>query len=341
MAEIDESGLKELIKKNPVGAYLIYGEEEYLVKVYTERLVNASVDESFRDFNFHVFEGENVEIPEIYESASAVPMMAESKCVLVKNYPFGTAGDGEMKALEELLKDNPEDNCLIFSYPAGAPKATDIKHASSLFSKYGYVVKFDKKTKGELRKILESGALKREKSFEKGVADYLISCVGDDLNLLGNELEKVCAYAGESIKYSDVDAVCIKSLDARVFDMVKDLVAGHFDAAFRKLSQLFARREDEYMILGALIAQYTDMYRACAAVSAGRRAAEVSSYYPSYKGKDFRLNNAARNASDMSLPQIGKCIEILAKADTALKSTRADKKQVLEQTLVSLARAGR
>lgn len=342
MPEIDEAKLKELIKKSPVGAYLIYGEEQYLVGVYTDKLVNACVDESFRDFNLRVFEPDfETDLSDIYEACSAVPMMAECKCVLVKNYPVDKAEDKDVKMLEMILQDNPEDNCLIFSYPANNPKATDIKPFATLFTKHGYTVKFGKKTKDDLRKVIESGALKRGKSFEKGVADYLVTSVGDDLKLLGNELEKVCAYAGETIKKSDVDAVCIKSLEANVFDMVKDLMAGRFDSAFGKLSLLFANREDEYMILGALISQYTDIYRAVSAVSAGGRATDVAAYYPSYKGKDFKLNNAARNGSKMSLPKIGKCIEILSSADTALKSTGGDKKQILEQTLVKLARAGR
>ncbi|MEE1011242.1 MAG: hypothetical protein U0L11_04315, partial [Acutalibacteraceae bacterium] len=169
----------------------------------------------------------------------------------------------------------------------------------------------------------------------------LITCVGSDLNTLLNETEKVCAYAqGEEVLRSDVDAVCIKSLDAKVFDMIKDLTAGRFDSAFRKLSQLFEQREDEFQILGALIAQYSDIYRAKAAVKSGNRAEVVAKYY-NYAGKEFRLTNAARNGSSLSFEAIGECVEILLQADNTLKSSALDKRLVLEQTVVKLARAGR
>ncbi|MBR6940897.1 MAG: DNA polymerase III subunit delta [Clostridia bacterium] len=341
MSALTEDALKEKIKSSPFGAYLLYGEETFLVKVYTDKLVKASVGDAFSDFNLRVFENDDCDLNEIYDSALAVPMMAEGKCVLVRNYPAAEAEDSDLALLKELLADNPPDNCLIFSYPALQPSASEIGEIVKLFNEKGIVVKFGKKQMSDLVKIVESGAKKRGKTFERGVAEYMVSCVGNDLNLLGNELEKVCAYCGETVRRGDVDAVCIKTLEAKVFDMVGELVNGNFDKAFRMLSNLFAKREDEYMILGALISQYTDIYRAKAAVKNSKNAVEVAAAYPSlYKGKDFKLKRSVRPASTMTFEQLDSCLEILADADRALKSTQQDKKQVLEYTLVRLARAG-
>ena len=116
MPTLNESGLKEKLKVNPVGAYVIYGEESYLKKIYIDKIIAKTVDESFADFNFHTFDGKNTTLAEIYESAEAVPMMAETKCVLVKDYPLDTLDDSGFEQLEQLLRDNPEDCALIFSF---------------------------------------------------------------------------------------------------------------------------------------------------------------------------------------------------------------------------------
>lgn len=341
MPILNESALKDKLKENPVGIYLIYGEESYLKKIYIEKIIKKTVDPSFEDFNFHSFDGKDSTLSEIYECAGAVPMMAETKCVLVKDFPLDTLDDNGFEQLETVLEDNSEDCALVFSFVTYEPKGAKWNKAVKLFEKYGNAVKLDKKTAADLVKMLESGAKKRGKPFDKGVASYLINCVGSDLNTLLNETEKVCAFAeGEFVKKSDVDAVCIKSLDAKVFDMIKDLTAGRFDSAFRKLSLLFEQREDEFQILGALIAQYSDIYRAKAAVKSGERAEAVAKYY-NYTGKEFRLSNAARNGSSLSFGDIGECIEILQWADTTLKSSALDKRLVLEQTVVKLARVGR
>lgn len=341
MPILNESALKEKLKGNPVGAYLIYGEESYLKKIYIDKIVAKTVDESFADFNFHTFDGKDCTLSDVYECAEAVPMMAETKCVLVKDFPLDLLDDNGFEQLERVLSDNPDDCALIFSFTAHEPKGAKWNKAVKLFDKFGYAVKLDRKTPAELIKLIESGAKKRNKPFAKGVASYLISCVGSDLNTLLNEMEKVCAYAsGEEVTKTDVDSVCIKSLDAKVFDMIKDLISGRFDSAFRKLSLLFEQREDEFQILGALIAQYSDIYRAKAAVKSGNRAEDVAKYY-NYAGKEFRLTNAARNGSSLSFADIAECMEILSWADTTLKSSALDKRLVLEQTVVKLARVVR
>lgn len=341
MPALNEAALKDKLKADPVGVYLIYGEESYLKKTYIDKIVSKTVDPAFEDFNFHNFDGKECTLSDIYESAEAVPMMAETKCVLVKDFPLDTLDDNGFEQLERVVSDNPDDCALVFSFVSYEPKGAKWNKAIKLFEKYGFAVKLDKKTSIEISKILESGAKRRGKPFAKGVASYLITCVGSDLNTLLNETEKVCAYAqGEEVQKSDVDAVCIKSLDAKVFDMIKDLTAGRFDSAFRKLSLLFEQREDEFQILGALIAQYSDIYRAKAAVKSGNRAEMIAKYY-NYAGKEFRLTNAARNGSSLSFDAIGECIDILMQADATLKSSALNKRLVLEQTVVKLARAGR
>ena len=340
MPALNESGLKEKLRSNPLGIYLIYGEESYLKKTYIEKIISKTVDKSFEDFNLHVFDGKECTLSDVYEIAGAVPMRAESKCVSVKDFPLDTLDDNGFEQLEKVLSDNPDDCALIFSFAAYEPKGAKWNKAVKMFEKYGCSVKLEKKSTVDLIKMLESGAKKRGASFDKGATAYLVSCVGSDLNTLLNELEKVCAYAqNDLIKKSDIDAVCIKSLDAKVFDMIKDLTAGRFESAFRKLSVLFEQREDEFQILGALIAQYSDIYRAKAAVKSGGRAEMIANYY-NYAGREFRLTNAARNASSLSFDDICECIDILAQADLMLKSSSVDKRLVLEQTVVRLARTG-
>lgn len=339
MPAVNETALKEKLRSEPVGVYLIYGEENYLKKAYTDKIVSKTVDEAFADFNFHVFDGKEASLSEIYESAGAVPVMAESKCVLVKDFPFDSLDDNGFEQLETVIKDNPDDCALIFSMLTYEPKGAKWNKTIKLFEKNAFAVKFDRKTAVDLAKTVESGAKKRGKAFEKGVSNYFVSSVGSDLNTLLNELEKVCAYAENEITKKDVDAVCIKSLDAKVFDMIRDLTAKRFDSAFKKLELLFEQREDEFQIMGALIASYSDIYRAKAAVKSGERAESVAKYY-NYAGKEFRLTNAARNSSSMTFEDIGECIDILVQADTAMKSSSLDKRLILEETIVKLARAG-
>ncbi len=337
MPVLSESGLKEKLRSTPTGAYLIYGDEDYLKKVYVDRIIDKTVDKSFEDFNLHVFDGNEAVLGDVYDSAQAFPVMSETNCIVVKDMPLDTLDTGNVALLNELLSELPESCALVFCMISRSVSGEKWKKIINLFDTFGSVVKLDKKEKNDLVRTIEKGAENRGAPFAAGVASYLISCVGSDLNTVINETDKLCSYAkGRTVTKDDVDAVCPKTLEAKVFDITKALHSGRFSIAQQKLSNVIAQKEDPLMILGAFIMSYTDMYRVRAAVTAGKRAEDVAKLY-NYSGKVFRLTNAQRESHGLSLSSIYSCIELLAEADRMMKSSSVSKTLILEQTLARLA----
>ena len=339
MAANGEQLLKEKIRTSPLGAYLIYGDEDYLKKVYTDKIVSAVVDDDFAEFNYHKFDGKEASLGDIYDSVEALPMMSDSTCVLVEDMPFDTLDEDGISMLTDMIVNIPESCALIFYMRSSELPSKNRDSIKKLFEEYGTLAKLEKKESGDIVRTVENAAKKRGVPFENGVARYLIECVGNDLNTVHNEMEKLCAYAlGRTVTKADIDTVCSKTLEAKAFDILRSLHSGRFEIAMQKLQTLISQKEEPVMLLGAFITSYMDIYRARAAVVSGFDAAEPSKYYD-YKRKEFRLNNAARDSRGLSLPAIYECIEILAKADDLLKSYETDKAMVLEQTLTKLAAA--
>lgn len=92
------------------------------------------------------------------------------------------------------------------------------------------------------------------------------------------------------------------------------------------------------MILGTLVGAYVDMYRVKLSLNGGERA-EYPAQFFNYKGKEFRLRNASRDAAKMDIRQLRGCLDMLSAADTALKSGVADPRITLERLLVQLSAA--
>lgn len=334
---LDERSLKEKIKSSPTGAYLICGDEDYLKKVYVDRIVSASVEADFADFNFHKYDGKECVLGDVYDSVEAFPMMSSTSCVLVTDMALNSLEGNEADMLSDMVRDVPDTCALIFYMKSVATSSAGWKSVKQLFEEYGSLVVLDKKTTSDVIKTLESAAKKNGVPFEKYAASYLIECVGNDLNTLHNELQKLCAYAsGRTIAKADIDAVCAKSLEAKAFDIMRALHSGNFDLAMNKLAVVLAQREEPIKLLGAFITSYLDIYRAKAAIVSGYQASEAAKYFD-YKKKEFRLNNAVRDGKGLSLPAIYRCLDILAQADDMLKSYETDKNLVLEQTLAKLA----
>ena len=100
--------------------------------------------------------------------------------------------------------------------------------------------------------------------------------------------------------------------------------------------KLLSEKERPEMILGTLISAYVDMYRVKLALVAGEKA-EYPAQFFNYKGREFRLRNAARDANTLSVEELRRCLDLLGTADRALKSGTSDEKTVLERLLVQLS----
>ena len=70
-------------KLDPV--YFLFGEEEFLIEEALDRIVAATVDESTRSFNYDLLHGTDITTNEIIERASAYPVMADRRVVVVKD----------------------------------------------------------------------------------------------------------------------------------------------------------------------------------------------------------------------------------------------------------------
>ena len=76
------------------------------------------------------------------------------------------------------------------------------------------------------------------------------------------EMDKLAAYTGErdAIEDADIDAVCVKTLECSVFELVDAQVAGRYAQAFTLLQNLLLGGEDRFMVLSMLLRQYRILY---------------------------------------------------------------------------------
>ncbi len=339
MPVITEKELKANIKASTFSnLYFLYGEEKYLVKYYSDLLVKKIVDPAFSDFNLHVYDGKNADIDEIYVAAEALPMMSEYSCILIKDMPTDNLNSEDAAKFIGLIEDIPETTVVLISLPTldVNMKSAKAKNVFSALTKYGCVVEFSRFGTQQLIKLIEKGA--KERGCECGYSEsfYLISLIGDDMSVILNELQKICSFKKQgTITKADIDAVVVKSMQARAFDLTKALVAGNCDTAMDILDVLMSMREEPINILGAIITPYVDMYRAKVYTSGGLRAEDASKDY-NYRNKEFRLTNASKTASKYSVKQLRQFLEVLYDADILLKTTSVEPRMILEQTVTKL-----
>ena len=335
MAIISETQVKQQIKARELARlYVICGREDYLKQHYAAQICNAAVEESFRDFNFHRFEGKDITLDDLAQATEAMPLGSGRSCVLVRDFPLESMAKDEDFA--RFLTELPEHAVLVFWQDTAEFKPKKSKALLEAISSAGFAAELNAPDSAQTLRLVAAGVKARGGVIDRATAEYFIQSVGGDLNLLQNELEKLCGYAaGAAITRAHVDAVCVKSLDAKSFDMVKAVAAGNGSQALRLLDELFQQRVSPQMLLGSLVANYVDIFRASAAMQSGKRAEDPAKLFD-YKGKTFRLQNAGRMAQRLKPAQIQRSLDLLDQADRRLKNSAMDNRLVMEQCVIGL-----
>lgn len=335
-----EAALRRQIKENTQGLYVLYGEESYLTEQYAHLIASQTVEEAMEAFNLHRFDGQAVGLEQLEEAVEALPVMADKKAVLVRDMDIGGA---DSDRLLELITHLPEECVLVFWQMTVQPDRRKgwtnfLKEAEKL----GTVMKFTRKTPEDVVKLLVAGAKRRGCVLAPADARYMLEQAGNDLHLLLNELEKLAALATDGvITRESIDIAGTKNLEARVYDLSKVILRGRGQEAFDLLQQLFAQREEPLAVLGALSTAYADLYRARVATAGGQPADSLARFYAGYKNKEFRLRNALREGNRMDISALRQALQVLAAADTGLKSGRGDGRVLLEQAVAQLLQLSR
>ena len=340
MPELTEQALKRQIKENAFSTlYMIYGDEPYLKSFYAGRICERAVDSAMRDFNFHRFEGKSVDFDVVSEAVEAFPMMSARTCVLLKDVPVDTLSQGDRDKLMQILSDIPPTCTVVLwmdTVDVQPKKSAKWRAFLKDISPYAELVALDKRGSADIVKLVRSGAQKRGCEISPPTANYFISLVGSDLTKVLQELEKLCAFKGAGeITQQDVDAVAVRTVEAVGFDITKAMFAGDAARALTILSRLFRQKSEPVMILGALIACYVDIYRVKVFTLSGGRPEDAAKTF-NYKGKEFRLRNAARDGRNLSLSDARRCLDILYRCDSDLKGSGMDPKLLLERCITEL-----
>lgn len=322
--------------------YFLYGKETFLSEGYLKKLTEKVVPKGTESFNLHQFDGEGLNMVSLSVEAEALPLMAEKKCVVLKNPNIEKMGKEDFDALMEMVEDpNPTTVFIIFvnAYDLNPKKSAKVRKLGETVAKNGVTVDFSPKTGGELIKIIKQRATKAGCTIDTPAASYLIERCGSSLEQLTVEIDKLTAYRPqEEITKKDIESITGVSLEASVFDLSKAMMQNNFNRAFAILDELFLSRQEPLAILAVLNMTFIDLYRAKTATLASKSVQDVCAVFP-YRGKEFRIRNAFRDVPRYSVKTLRNCLEILAEADIQLKTSRADGRIVVEKVLSSILQA--
>ncbi len=314
--------------------YLFFGEEEFLIQEAVDLIIKKVVDPGARDFNFNTLYCKDTSSSELVNLCQTLPFMSEKRLVIAKEIDVFKAAD-----LEELipyLNDPSPGTCLVML--SNQPRY-EKKSVTSAVEAHGAVTRFYALLDREIIAWIEEWARTRGLSIRRDAAQFLWQTLGNDLQKIGNELEKVLIslQSKKTVTFDDVKTVAGDFREYSSFDLAAALGRKNREQAFLILSRLIQEGEAPVGLLGSIAWNFRRLMQAKAMESAGMGPDAIT--------KKLRIifHQAGLFKEQMrcyTLDELREVFSIMLSTDKALKSSGLNGRLVLERMILRMCGGG-
>ncbi|MBO5852737.1 MAG: DNA polymerase III subunit delta [Clostridia bacterium] len=320
--------------------YMVCGDDIYLKKQALSRITQAVVspddDMNLVRYNF------GVSMQELYDELNGFPVMSDKKCVVLSDFDIEKAPKSDLEQLIEIIGD-PCDTSVFVLYFGNTDidlkKSKKVKSVVAAVTKAGGdVVCLEHKSAEELVRWLCSSAKKQGLVLSPKNAQYITEICSTDINFLTNELTKLCVYTKEGeITKQIIDKVCVKSVDASIFDLSSKVILGDTAGAMKLLDELYYMNIDSMPIFYNIASAYVDMYRVSEAKREGRNNIdELAEQFGIPSNRVFLLRKAANNLRKFDSNKLSLSFDAIIKTEKELKSYSITDRVAVEKLVVRL-----
>lgn len=323
---------RDLSAGTPGRLYVFHGEETYLREHYLGRLRDAVLAEGLGEFNRHDLSAKDMSPHALEEAVDCLPMMAERTLIVVTDFDLFKSADKDEYI--RILSNLPDYCCLVFLYDVIEYRPDARTKLAAALKENGTVVNFARQELSDLKEWVQRRFRALGKEIDPRTCGELIELCGDLMQNLGQEIEKIGAYAkGPAITMADIQAVATPQLSAVVFRIADAIGEKRYDEAAAVLGDLYRMQVTPYEIMGAFGTQMRRLYSARLALERGRDAAYVGRLW----GMRFPADRLMNSARRFSLPWCRRAVIRCAQTDLAMKSTGQDAKELMTTLLLELA----
>lgn len=328
--EVMTLGFREFLQEldTPRPVYVIVTDQAYLAE-RALRACQEKIPEEARDFNWAFFdlggdrgrptaEALQQTANEVLQTARTLPWFGGRRWIYVRNAHLAAP------AFQDYLAAPHEHAVVVLEvakWPRGWPE----------------VPRVEERTAGKEAGWLAARARQEGFRFESGAAELLVERVGDDLQALASELDKLILYRwGEGlIRVDDVLEMTSNVRERDIFELSGALAAGDPAEAVRLLDRLFDSGLQAPQIIGLL---YWNFKRILALRESLEKGGNFEKLLRELKLWSFRGRKAT--VLKYSVQRLRGFLLRLREADLLAKTSSGSARVHLERLLIDMCRAG-
>ena len=345
MSKAALKSLGEIVKRRSFDpAYYVCGEDDFQKEDAMKQLIEAAVDTAMRDFNLDVRRAQDVDPKTLDALLSSMPMMAERRVLVIRD--AGALKKDTRKTVEQYLG-TPSADILLILVEATAGK-TD-KELARLTT----VLEFDLMTADRIpRWIAHYVSTNLKGAISIGAVDLLQAAVGNDLQQLVTELEKLASFAnGREITEEAVSEVVGVRRGETMADLLDAVGRRDVKRALALVDHVLAQpKASSVQIVMALATQTVALAWGRAKLDEGLSQGRLQNEYwellkqsgSVFTGRPWGNGIAAwaSAAGSWETESLQRALDALLAADLTLKESRVSSEEQVLTTLILAMCAG-
>ncbi len=227
--------------------YLLYGEEKYDINQKVEKIKKEFSNLEI-GVNLFYINLENVD--ELESITQGVTFFGSEKLIIIKNT--------NLKFNVNLLKDLDEDIKVIIIEDSVDKRLSDYK----TLAKIAECIEYKHLDSKQMIQYIINTLKKYDVKISYEDAEYMQNVCGEDKYNTINELQKLVIYVGNgaTITKDTIDRICSKTLNAKLFDVLDDIINKKKKVAIEEIDSLLRQKEPIVKIYIMLYKQFKQLY---------------------------------------------------------------------------------
>ncbi len=346
MAEAILSGneFQGLLKKDPCGVFLFFGEEEYL-KQYALKSARQAVlaDPSLADFNYLRLEEESATPAALLQALETPPLFADRRLIEIHSVNWDGLKEEDLSLWQDVFSQGSRsDSALVIVYAEsseleGGSEKIPSKRLSALCA-HCRGVRFPKQTDLQLAKWIFRHFTAQGLQISSEICHQMLTYCGRDMTFLSTEIEKVAAYlksqGRNEVAFEDIPYLCAYNPERDTFDFTNAILDGDTPKAFELFAEMKARKEKPELILGSISKICCDLAKIRFLCDSGASQKELEG---KLKMHAYRLSLYQKQALRRPASMLEQAVILCARTDLKMKSTVCDPYLLLERLIVEIS----
>ena len=319
-APIDE--LERSIKQKKFAPlYYFYGDEDFLIQEMVDSIIDHALDESSRSFNLDILNGYDADAKDIVSVASAFPMMAPRRVVVVKGF--------DRVANREVLIpffSNPMPSTALVMV---SEKKPDLRtKLSKALEQHAVIIEFRPLPDYKIPPWIGGRISKHGKEISTEACELLHAHVGQSLRELQNEIDKLFIYLGDkkSIDVDDIDTVVGISKRYNIFELQNAIGSKNLPRAQEILERMLDAGEYPVGMITMLTKYFQKLWAMWDLLERKISREELIKFLHLTPSQVQFIDRDLLVANNYSPVDIEHCFAVLQNTDEKLKSSSQDER---------------